>query len=65
MTNPDYKDAPQFYFYLVQYRFPRTKKRRIRNKWANDWRNYRAPQRMSSLAPLFEACRSGEPPIEE
>jgi len=34
-------DPPQFYFYLVQYRFPRSKKRRIRRKWANDDRNYR------------------------
>lgn len=34
-------DTPQFYFYLVQYRFPRSKKRRIRRKWANDRRNYR------------------------
>ena len=26
---------------LVQYRFPRSKRRRIRKKWAKDQRNYR------------------------
>lgn len=28
-------------YFIYQYRFPKSKKRRIREKWANDIRNYR------------------------
>lgn len=36
-------DAPDdaFVFHLVQHRFPRSKKRRIREKWSKRLENYR------------------------
>ena len=37
---------------LVQYRFPKSKKRRIRSKWAKDPRNYRTETRVPRI--LFD-----------
>jgi hypothetical protein len=31
-----------FAIYLVQFRYPRSKKARIRKKWAKDFRNFRS-----------------------
>lgn len=35
------KTVPEFEIYLVQYRFPRSRKHRIRRKWSRNLRNYR------------------------